>query len=391
MKLTQGQVSAFEEGLPISKLRKTFQEALVIAQRMNIPYIWIDSLCIIQSGDDGMDWERECATMTDVYSNAICNISADWGTGETGLFFQRDVCETWCGFEMRLEKGASEQRSHWQERQSCYLLRGYKWIDNFLRSPLNHHGWVTQERLLAPRVLHFTPQQVSWECTRMLRSEKWPAQNFRSSSLSRLAREVDACWEERELMERLKLHDTSKLWSYNNLVDWWYDRVSHYTACSLTKESDKLVAIAGIATTLRPLVKDQYIAGLWARSLPRALAWRRLRDFHRTARIIDQGTGYYAPTFSWAAADGYVEVPNSAVARRFNPLLSTNFIIYRGRDSSLQAKERLTMGDITFTDDVLGISRSPKVEIQARGTLRSCRLVLSTETATGQNAWIGAK
>ncbi|KAG8163346.1 hypothetical protein KVR01_006643 [Diaporthe batatas] len=384
MKLTQDQVPAFEEGLPINKLRRTFQEALVVAHRMRIPYIWIDSLCIIQSGDDGMDWERECATMADVYSNSICNISADWGTEENGLFFQRDVCETWCGFEMRLKKGASEKRSYWQEWQSCYLLRGYKWIDDFLRSPLNHRGWVTQERLLAPRVLHFTPQQVSWECTRMLRSEKWPAQNFRSSSLRRLAREVDACWEERELMERLKLHDPGKSWNHNNLVDWWHDRVSHYTACSFTKESDKLVAIAGIAKKLQPLVKDQYVAGLWAKSLPRALAWRRLREFDRTTRIVDQKSVYCAPTFSWAAADGYVEVPSSAVARRFNSLVSTEFISYRERNSSTEAGEQPTMDDEILTKDVLGLPKSLEVEIRARGILRSCRLIAPEET---ENAW----
>ncbi|KAJ0120859.1 hypothetical protein J7T55_015594 [Diaporthe amygdali] len=89
VKLTRDKLSDFEDGLPIRLLRKTFQEALVVAWRMNIPYVWIDSLCIIQSGDNGADWRQESRMMAEVYSNSFCNISADWGDESNGLFFKR--------------------------------------------------------------------------------------------------------------------------------------------------------------------------------------------------------------------------------------------------------------------------------------------------------------
>ena len=33
-----------------------------------------------------------------------------------------------------------------------------------LASPLSGRGWVLQERLLAPRTLHFGREQLFWEC-----------------------------------------------------------------------------------------------------------------------------------------------------------------------------------------------------------------------------------
>ncbi|KAG6363281.1 hypothetical protein INS49_008378 [Diaporthe citri] len=62
LQLTTDNVPGFERGLPTMSLRRTFQDALTIAQRLD-KYIWIDSLCIIQSGDNGADWRTECTTV----------------------------------------------------------------------------------------------------------------------------------------------------------------------------------------------------------------------------------------------------------------------------------------------------------------------------------------
>lgn len=369
LKLTQDQLPDFERGLPIVELRKTFQEALVIAERMSVPYVWIDSLCIIQSGDNGVDWQRECGTMSDVYSNSLCNLSADWGNENDGLFFQRNFPGSWYELKLRLKEGSPEPGEKWK---SCYLVRKHEWIDNFLTSPLNRRGWVMQERLLAPRVLHFTPQQISWECTRMLRSEKWPTQSFRSSFLTRLAERVDACCEERKKMERLKLHDSLKNWSQTNPLDWWYDRVHDYTGCHLTKRSDKLIAVSGIAKKFFPLVKDRYVAGLWEKSLPVALAWEARRP--STTPFPE----YYVPTFSWAAADSYCDFPIDLAPRK-DFVSSTNFVNYRKKAHFPAIKQQSATEDVLLTNDVLGLSKTPEVEIRVRGILRSCGILRECE------------
>ena len=64
-----------EEGLPLDAFPKTFQDAFRVIQQLAIPYIWIDSLCIVQ--DDHDDWVHESARMCDVYGNAHLTIAAD--------------------------------------------------------------------------------------------------------------------------------------------------------------------------------------------------------------------------------------------------------------------------------------------------------------------------
>ena len=39
-----------------------------------MPFLWIDSLCIIE--DDAADWETEASRMGDVYANAYLTVAA---------------------------------------------------------------------------------------------------------------------------------------------------------------------------------------------------------------------------------------------------------------------------------------------------------------------------
>jgi hypothetical protein len=44
-----------QDGIPLETLPKTFREAIQVCRNLDIPYIWIDSLCIVQ--DSKGDWE----------------------------------------------------------------------------------------------------------------------------------------------------------------------------------------------------------------------------------------------------------------------------------------------------------------------------------------------
>jgi hypothetical protein len=46
-----------------------------------------------------------------------------------------------------------------------------RWRDNIDDAPLNKRGWVTQERSLSPRVLHFAAGEIFFECQRVRASE----------------------------------------------------------------------------------------------------------------------------------------------------------------------------------------------------------------------------
>ncbi|KAG4433188.1 hypothetical protein IFR05_011323 [Cadophora sp. M221] len=50
------------------------EDAIEVAKRLGLRYLWIDSVCIIQ--DDEEDWERESSKMADVYQNSYITIAA---------------------------------------------------------------------------------------------------------------------------------------------------------------------------------------------------------------------------------------------------------------------------------------------------------------------------
>ncbi|PQE20746.1 heterokaryon incompatibility protein [Rutstroemia sp. NJR-2017a BBW] len=62
------------DGILISVLPKTIQDAVLVCQRLGIRYLWVDALCIIQ--DDEEDWENESIQMCDIYSGSHITIAA---------------------------------------------------------------------------------------------------------------------------------------------------------------------------------------------------------------------------------------------------------------------------------------------------------------------------
>ncbi|PVH93058.1 heterokaryon incompatibility, partial [Periconia macrospinosa] len=54
--------------IPWHSLPRTFQDAIGLARKLGILFLWIDSLCIVQ--DDKRDWEEQSADMANIYQNA---------------------------------------------------------------------------------------------------------------------------------------------------------------------------------------------------------------------------------------------------------------------------------------------------------------------------------
>ncbi|CAJ2512353.1 Uu.00g053680.m01.CDS01 [Anthostomella pinea] len=82
----------------------------------------------------------------------------------------------------------------------------------------------------------------------------------------------------------------------------WQHFVEQYTSRGLTNLRDKLVAIAGVAELIQPLIGSEYVAGLWKRELVPDLIWMARSSPHDDLPFSD----YTAPSFSWASIGGAV-------------------------------------------------------------------------------------
>lgn len=90
---TTKNLSERQTGIPFIELPATFRDAITVANRLNLPYLWIDALCIIQ--DSEKDKEREIQRMSQIFRWSTLTIFAATGDdADTGLAVQRDPRST---------------------------------------------------------------------------------------------------------------------------------------------------------------------------------------------------------------------------------------------------------------------------------------------------------
>ena len=270
--------SSLERGVLVALLPRTFREALEIIKWFGIQYIWIDSLCILQDSDE--DWQREASLMKDVYKNAMGTIAATGALDSSvGCFFARDpeIVRGFCIPGRLIKKNIHD----------LFCFDSEIWEEGVDRAPLNQRAWVVQERLLSRRVVHFSQQQLFWECHELNACEMFPG------GLEKVVPDITIGFK--------NLHSMST--SEKRLAPQWERVTRAYSKAALTKASDKIIALAGIATEMESVLNDNYLAGLWARNLPEQLVWQVVGDKTK----ISRPSLYRAPSWSWLSIDTAVE------------------------------------------------------------------------------------
>ena len=164
---TKSTLPTLRHRMRYADLPKTYRDAISVCRSLDIRYIWIDSLCIIQ--DSKEDWAREAANMAYVYSNSLLTISADWSTNSEGGCFP--VSDALQGFNPDNASCISSVLSNGE--RSCLYFPRNSWVARWDldRSHLASQAWAYQERILSRRNLHFTQHQLFWECREGFASE----------------------------------------------------------------------------------------------------------------------------------------------------------------------------------------------------------------------------
>ena len=211
--------------------------------------------------------------MCSVYEQSFLMISATHGAdGDAGCFVEiadddrshKVHATTSCGTPVILMR--KSQSHHVDFANSCL----------YEQSPFTR-AWALQERLLAPRIIHYTKNEVIWECSSSACCEckkmpDWPLENLKLSTTATLNNSANV----REMAAQ------------------WRWLVMNYGSRELTRPSDILPALSGLAQKFsRGLVLGDYVAGLWANDLLDGLLWVSV-DGVRPGRFL-------APSWSWAS------------------------------------------------------------------------------------------
>jgi hypothetical protein len=268
LKLKNGTEDVLFSGIQAADLPLTFRHAVEITRRLGCRYLWIDSLCIVQT--DKNDWESEGAKMASIYSNSWLTVAAAAASGPTdGLFKSPDE---------QLTDNSSLELGHPSDLPfPVYVRREPRFEVGHLVRKQEHglldRAWVLQERLISPRVVFFGFNEVSWECMSCEACSCEPRltpYKVQKYSPREPMNPKAAFWQASgRINEERDMTDA-------RLLAAWHNVVNAYTGLRLTYATDIFPALAGLAGQVKATRKgDQYIAGLWKQTIMQDLLWRR--------------------------------------------------------------------------------------------------------------------
>jgi hypothetical protein len=293
-KTTTENYEARKLGREFGSLPKLFQDAVVVAQKLGIRYLWIDSICIIQSGDNGQDWSKEALNMAQYFQKALLTVASTVVTTRDGLFCTRtrNLPESIVQLPYRGSDG--------RRRGSFYVYRRelplhVDFWSSVRKSELFNRGWVFQEWILSRRILVFTPSGAFFEC-----QSEYP-RNIEGETIHAKAVSDNPLL---EIDLKMSLHHTES--PYTHI---WYRIIERYSILQLTMpEKDRILAVSGVAKEYREmrLLREAqrkgpataifpYISGLWVHDIHYGLLWERRKPRRKHQRTCT------APSWSWAS------------------------------------------------------------------------------------------
>ncbi|RSL95716.1 hypothetical protein CDV31_013774 [Fusarium ambrosium] len=277
------------KGISVSQLPDTFKHAVQVIHSLNIRYLWIYSLCIVQG--DGGDFDTEAKNMETIFSSAYFVIAASRPSGTSSGFLGKRLARKF----IRLDEAAGSPH---------YICEA---IDDFqhdvIEGDLNKRGWVLQERALARRTIYFTESQTYWEC----------GQGVRCETLARMTNNEAAFLGDANFPNvAINYSKGAKIRLYERL----YER---YSRLDFTKAYDRPIAIAGLEQRLVSAFETHGGYGVFqGRFFGRSLLW--IRDASLTDELkkikFPPSQKYVVPTWSWMAYEGaitFMKVPFSTV------------------------------------------------------------------------------
>ncbi|KAF7502131.1 hypothetical protein GJ744_006994 [Endocarpon pusillum] len=171
LKTTKESLQSRLSGIVNGDMPLVFRDAISVCEKLSIPYLWIDALCIVQ--DDEKEWQQEASQMGKVYENAFVTIvpSASRSCKEGFVQRSRQTFEVPFGSTIRQEihgeyylRQVTSYDLHSHLAQETYYLE-----DNSTR--WDSRGWTFQEEALSRRILKFGPLMVYYDCPKWRRFE----------------------------------------------------------------------------------------------------------------------------------------------------------------------------------------------------------------------------
>ncbi|KAL6709877.1 hypothetical protein ACN47E_000662 [Coniothyrium glycines] len=343
-------------GIKYVDLPQTLRDCIFLVRYLGFRYVWIDCVCIIQ--DDKADWEREAAQMAAVYTNAYLTIAATRAASCGEGFLQPRVAKEGL-LVVEFADGEGKYNLH-STYDDLIISPGSMGavidedIEMRKNGPLLDRVWCFQERMLATRTIHFTIDQMYWECSTHLVTEDGVGNSYNSAIyvLTELASKLEPA------LTASPAHPQALTTAQRA----WSTFVDKYTSRNISYLSDKLPALSGVLSALQRLTGDTCYAGIWQSWFLQGLLWRlqvpALDLFVFTPKQPARPRAWRAPSWSYAAVEGialYNLLENDPSAAGPRPALCAELLL-----CSVTPKGQNPLGEL---ESGFARIRAPLVEV----------------------------
>lgn len=258
-------------GIKAVGLPRTIVDAIKLTAEIGIPYLWVDSLCILQ--DDDSQKREIIGRMGAIYGNSVLTIVDANGdhanSGLTGVSIPRTSRQ-----KSTTVRGLRLTRLLYKECSPPSTVEKCRWFSR---------GWTFQEMVLSKRLLLLSAQQVIFTCDHaMYLEELQPHRPLKPLSESR--------W-------------PSRFPGHNSLHQSYTYAVRRFTSRSLTFDEDVLPAFDGVFHDIFEHTKATPLFNMPNIMLESVLSWNSTSDYYIPASQLKQGERRcpkLIPSWSWA-------------------------------------------------------------------------------------------
>ncbi|KAK0706151.1 heterokaryon incompatibility protein-domain-containing protein [Lasiosphaeria miniovina] len=264
LRTTHGTLAQHREQIQWEQLPRLFRDVVNLVRALGCRYVWIDSLCIVQ--DDGEDGVEESANMSEIYNKADPNIAAtSMRSVPAGLFQHRTHGQ---GFR-RLRKSADRGGGGGGGGADYSAVPSLESIE----------AGEVDGRAVFARTSHDRSHEVLYGDLDFFRTPMEPLLGRATGCFCECMRITNA--------HGLSVRDINSTQTKKVLFsdvcegpgdsrapfDFWLRACQEFSFLFLSRETGRPFALAGIAKRIQMPTGDRYLAGLWARDLPRAMLW----------------------------------------------------------------------------------------------------------------------
>ncbi|XWW98126.1 hypothetical protein V2A60_006123 [Cordyceps javanica] len=274
----------------LENLARTVADVIEFVDRLEVPYLWVDALCIVQ--DDDAHKQEHLSRMGSIYANAYATIVVANGASHHGLYGIQDITPP-----MVRRRGGPPYSPSYVRRPESLAAAVQRHTVDIQRSRWNARAWTFQEQIFSRRLIILDEGEITWEC----HCNVW-LEGVR-------AVEAQCARNTAVVAEGFSFHMEPTFRDYA-------DHVVQYNRRQLSYPEDSMDAFAGILTVLQTTFLGGFVCCLPVMFFDTALLWYNEGMVEeRLPKRRRAGGGVLAPSWAWAAYDGKIAFPDFSTAK----------------------------------------------------------------------------